>query len=84
MVLFNAAISLATPITDNQSGLLGVGSVSNISCPNIDSNLVPFGTLGGKTSIPSWLSPIPSSFSEQIMPSDTTPLIFAACNGTNC
>ena len=76
-IFSNNAISRATPKWLKQSPLFGVKSISIISFPLELVNLEPISQCSENIIIPLWLLLIPSSFSEQIIPFDTTPLIFA-------
>ena len=77
LCLVRAAASLAMPSIQRQSGRLGVISASRIVSPRYSASGVPMGASAGKTIIPSWLSEMPSSFSEHAMPLETTPRILA-------
>src|SRR3989304_5440995 len=71
----NAAVSRPTPPPDRQSGRLGVTSTSSIqsSSPREVTRSLPSGASAARRRMPSALSPIPSSFSEQSIPSESTP-----------
>ncbi len=73
-----AAASRATPMMESRSGRFGVSSRSRIVSPTICESGAPTGASSGSTRMPSCSPEMPSSFSEQIIPCDSTPRIFAA------
>ncbi len=70
-----APTSRARPVTDRQSGRLGVISRSSTVSPSprYSEKGAPVGASSGSTQMPSWSVPCPSSRREQHMPQLTTP-----------
>ena len=79
-LLNTADASLATPITDSQSGLFGVAlnSTTVSPVPTIPLISAPSGVSSGSTIIPLCSSVKPSSLSEHIIPKESTPLNLAS------
>src|SRR5215467_9704677 len=75
-----AATSRATPTTESASGRLGVISISKIvsSSPRYRSSGAPSGASAGSSRMPLPSTPMPSSSSEQSMPSESVPRILVA------
>ena len=75
----SAWTSRAMPKRLRQSGRLGVTSKSMTTSPSpvAEAKEVPTGRFSSSTTMPSWLSPSPSSSSAQSIPSDATPRILA-------
>ena len=75
-----AAISLARPLIDRQSGRLGVTSTSStwsLMAKYSDSSSPPLHS-SGSSMVPGLLAANPSSASDMIMPADATPRSLAS------